>query len=371
MLGEVASLLRKLSYRKNLSAEEAKQALDIIGAEDTISNPDQSDGLFLLALTFGLMAKGPTADELFGLATSIRDNSAKFHWDIDTNEILDVSGTGGDSIKTLNVGTAASFVVAAAGLRVAKQATGAYTGKTGSADIFRELGLDVFSLRDPKAVERCLKDVGVSGFYPPAFSQSFNNRIAFLQKLRRIGLLYLTPWHLVAWIPSPAPMSSRLYGVFAAEYVEPLAQVFKGLGYERALVVHGLDGLDEVSTVGRTLICELRDGESETYEIEPADLGLKRAEPGDLAIASQEESLESFFRVLLNFDRGPRRDLVAANAGAALYIAGKVKSLREGAELALELLTSGAAAEKLERFCSYMGTSGALEAWRRRLRGHA
>ncbi len=367
MLSDVAPLLRKLSYRESLSAKEAKRALDVIGAEDIVSDSGESDGLYFLALTLGLMAKGPTADELFGLASSIRDNSTRFQWIIDPSDIIDVSGTGGDRIKTLNVSTAASFVIAAAGLRVAKQSTGAYTGKTGSADIFRELGLDVFSIKDPQAIERCLREVGISGFYPPAFSEHFKQRVAFLQKLRRVGLLYLTPWHLVAWVPSPAPISSRLYGVFSAEYVEPLAQVFDKLGYHRALVVHGLDGLDEVSTIGRTLICELRDGRIETYEIRPADLGLKQAELKDIVTTSREESLKSFFRVLFNYDDGPRRDLVAANAGSALYIAGKVESLYEGVELALKLLTSGAAGERLERFCSYMGTSKRLAEWRERL----
>jgi anthranilate phosphoribosyltransferase len=367
MLDDIAPLLRKISYRDDLSAEEAKLALDVIGSEDRISATSDSDGFYFLALTFGLMAKGPTTEELFGLAASIRDNSARFSWSIDPEETIDVSGTGGDRIKTLNVGTAVSFVLAAAGLKVAKQATGAYTGKTGSADIFRELGLDVFSVKDPGEVERCLKQVGVSGFYPPAFSTNFDLRISFLQKLRRIGLLYLTPWHLVAWVPSPVSMASRLYGVFAAEYVEPLAQVFKKLGYRRALVVHGVDGMDEVSTVGSTLVCELRDGEIRTYEIEPADLGLARAEPGDIATQSREESLAGFFQVLHDRDHGPRRDLVAANAGAALYIAGKAGSLQEGVGRALHLLSSGAAAQKLEDFCRYHGAAGRLESWRDRL----
>jgi anthranilate phosphoribosyltransferase len=367
MLSEIAPLLRKLSYRENLSTEEARRALNVIGTEDVINSSSESNGFYFLALTLGLMAKGPTVDELFGLASSIRDNSVPFHWTIDPSEVVDVSGTGGDRIKTLNVGTAASFVLAAAGLHVAKQATGAYTGTTGSADVFRELGLDVFSLREPQVVEQCLKAVGVSGFYPPAFSEGFSSRIAFLQKLRRIGLLYLTPWHLVAWAPSPVAMSSRLYGVFAAEYVEPMAQVFGKLGYSRGLVVHGLDGLDEVSTIGRTRVCELREGATEIYEIEPEDLGLARSESRDIRTASREESLESFFRVLLNADHGPKRDLVAANAGAALYAAGKAKNLREGVDRAMGLLTSGAVAERLERFCSYMGSSDRLDSWRLRL----
>jgi anthranilate phosphoribosyltransferase len=367
MLSDVSLLLRKLSYRESLTAEEAKRALDVIGAEDVIHHPESSDGLFFLALTLGLMAKGPTVDELYGLALSIRDNSVRFDFDVDPGNVIDVSGTGGDRLKTLNVSTAACFVLAGAGVHVAKQATGAYTGTVGSADIFRELGLDIFTVTDPSQVERSLLELRVAGFYPPAFSTGFRNRVNYLQKLRKLGLLYLTPWHLVAWVPSPVPMTSRVYGVFGAEYVEPLARVFDRLGYRNGLVVHGMDGLDEVSTVGKTKICEFRDGVLEVYEIAPEDLGLPTARREDVESRGREDNLESFFRVLLGAGAEHRRDLVAANAGAALYAIGKAPTLRAGVVLALETLENGSAARALERFCLYHGAAERLDGWRERI----
>lgn len=366
-LEEIAPIITKIAYREALSVEEARRALNVIGREDEVLHGEQSEGFYHLALTFGLMAKGLNFEELYGLVLSLKDNMEPLDVGLAPDQVIDISGTGGDKVKTANVSTAASFVLAAAGLYVAKQATHAYTGSSGSADILRELGQDVFTQTDPRQLRRTLEDLGISGLYPPAFGHSFGNRLAFLNKLRMIGLLYPTPWHLVAWVPAPIPMAFRLYGVFESEYLEPIARIFVNLGYQSGLVVHGVEGLDEISTIGTTEVCEFREGEVGHFTITPEDLGLRRAALHEIQGGDRKANIESFFRVLAGVERGAKRDLVAANAGAALYIAGRASTLRCGVERALELLESGEAGTVLRRFMTYHGAESRWQEWMARI----
>lgn len=364
MLSDVAPFLKRLSYGQSLSVEETRLALNTIGDEDRITDPETSDGLYFLALTMGLMAKGPSVDELYGLVLSLRDKSANFSIDLDPRLVTDVSGTGGDRVKTLNVGTTASFVIAASGAFVAKQTTRAYTGKSGSADIFTRLGFDVMSCADREKIEDCLVTVGLTAFHPPALSADLRYRAEFLKKLKNVGLLYLTPWHLVAWVHAPLEMGSRVYGVFDGSYLHPLAKIFQRLGYERALVVNGLDGLDELSNLGPTRVCELRDGEIVERTVTPEELGVTRSEVDAVRVSGRQESFQDFLAILYGRCAGAKRDLVAINAGAALYAMGRAETLREGTELALALIEDGAGARKLEAFARYHGCIDKLDGWR-------
>jgi anthranilate phosphoribosyltransferase len=363
----MAATLRKIVYHEPLTADEARRALNRIGAEDVITDADHSDGMYLLALMFGLMAKGLTTEELFGLAQSIADNSARFPLDLDPAQIIDLSGTGGDVIKTFNVGTAASFVVASTGAYVAKQASRGYTGPTGSADVFTEVGADVFANAEVDQVVNTLKASHVAAFYTPAFSPQFRTRVDFLTKLRSIGLTFPSPWHLVSWVYSPVPMSSRLYGVFSAQYVPSIAELFARFGYSRVMVVHGVDGLDEVSTIGPTVVAEVTRGRIEHYTITPDVFGVTLASREDIETQSGEESVRDFFRVLYGQERGPKRDLVAVNAGTALYLLGQAQTLREGTERAIAQLANRASAQVLEQYVALAGNPGKLLEWKRRL----
>lgn len=390
MLAKVSTILQKLAYRENLTVEEAHQALTVIGGEEAITDPTNSDGLYFLALTFGLMAKGPTADELYGFVTSISDQSINFPSEIDPDEIIDVSGTGGDKIKTFNIGSTASFIIAAAGIHVAKQSTRAYTGFTGSADIYKELGVDPFTLDSNKLLE-CLKETKLAAFYTPAYSGGFKNRIDFLMKLKKIGLSYPTPWHLVSWVYSPFKMNARIYGVFDKRFVLVIAELFKKLGYQKVMVVHGVDGLDEISNIGETAIAELRDGVIEERLIKPEDFNINRAAASQIKTLTDEElallnnpgvdeetqneirergrlnNIKSFFEVLYGKETGAKRDIVLMNAGAAIYLCGKAETMADGIAVAASLIDEGKAKEKLLEFASFADSKEKINEWEKKI----
>jgi anthranilate phosphoribosyltransferase len=374
---EIASVLQALSRGEDLTTGEVRAALNAVGAIDRVSDPAEPDGMLFLGLALGLMAKGPTSDELIGWTQSIRDQTPAIEQPA-PGPLVDLSGTGGDRLKTFNVSSTASVVVASCGLRVAKQATRGYTGATGSADVFSAVGIDPFAVT-PETAVRQLDEVGLTVFYPPSWSDGFATRIAFLRKLSSLGLGLLTPWHLVAWLHSPFALTGRLYGVFELKYVELLADIFREWGPSRVLVVHGMDGLDEISPIGVTQVAEIKDGAVEYYEIAPEDLGLPRASINDIATYTPAErvrgsrdpaafgaegrrrNLQHFVDVLANRERGARRNMVAINAGAALYVGGVAGSLHEGAERAQEAIESGAALNLLKRLVESSGGSFDLD----------
>jgi len=359
MLTEITPLIRKLADQQDLTAEEARRALNLVSAED-------QEGLYFFALLLGIAAKGPTADELYGFCLSLSDQSVKLSPKVDPAEITDISGTGGDRIKTFNIGTTASLVIAASGIYVAKQSTGPFTGMTGSADIFNEIGASVpFSEGDPRKVEECLEKVGIVPYYYPSFSrESFVGRIAVRNRMRESGLTFATPYHLVSWAFSPIEMKTRVYGVFSAKYLRALAQVFQKLGYERGLVVHGVDGIDEMSTIGPTKICEFAGGDIEEYTITPEEVGLERAKAEDIKAVSPERNVIDFLEILYGKERGPRRDIVLLNAAAALYVGDRAEDIREGVKMAESLIDEGKASQKVEDLVAFFEGQEKLERWK-------
>jgi anthranilate phosphoribosyltransferase len=280
---------------------------------------------------------------------------------------MDISGGGGGKIGTFNVSTAAAIVIAAGGVYVAKQAAPAVTGFTGSRDILEELGVDIpLTGGDPHRVEKCLEQVGIAAYYYTAFSpERFENFLRWRATIKRIGLSYLTPWHIVSFVYSLVDMKNRVYGLFTDKYLRTIAELFKKFGYKRVLAVHGINGLDEISNVGPTKICELKDGDIDEYIVTPEELGVKRARPEDIQATSREGNIIDFLRVIYGKDKGPKRDIVALNAGAGFYVAGNVKTLKEGTQLAISLLDEGDAALQLERFVAFFGNQNKLEAWKK------
>jgi anthranilate phosphoribosyltransferase len=314
------------------------------------------------------MAKGPTVDELMGVCLDRADRVVKLHTSIDPSKIIDLSGGGGGKITTFSVSTAASIVVASAGVYVAKQAAPAVTGYTGSIDVLNEIGVDIpLKGGDPRKVIECLEKVGIVMYYYSAFStERFENFLKWRETIKRIGLGYLTPWHLVSFVYSPINMKNRVYGLFTDKYLRIIAELFKKFNYKRALIFHGIDGLDEVSNVGPTKICELKDGKVDEYTITPAELGIKAAKPKDIMATSREGNIIDFLRVLYARDKGPKRDLVAVNAGAALYIMGKARDLKNGTELTISLVEEHKASNKLEELVNYFGGQQKLRLWKKR-----
>ena len=358
MLSEITPIFLKLSSGENLTTEESMKAFNIVGDED-------KEGYFFTALTMGIMAKGPTVDELQGFCLDRKDRVGTLKTNIRQSNIIDLAGGGGDKIKTMNVSTAACFVLAAGGVFVAKQSAKAFTGFTGSSDILEALGIKIPTDKvDKEKIAKCLKSLGIIAYnYAALAPERFINFLHWRQKVVEIGLKYYIPWHIASFVYSAVPMENRIYGLANPKYMILLAKLLHRLGYKKIMVVHGVDGLDEISIIGKTKVVEVQKNNFKEYEITSKDLGIKTASIDDITNTSKEENISDFVRVLLGKDRGSKHDLVAANAGAGFYLVGKTKTLREGVEFASNTMKSGKAFKKLEEFVKFNRGSQQLKNW--------
>jgi anthranilate phosphoribosyltransferase len=374
--------LGRLAAGENLSEAATRELFGALDDPDT--GPDR-DCYYLMAIA-ALMAKGPTGEELAGIVADIAQRSVDLGGRLSGfGPLVDLSGTGGDRAETPNVGSLASFVTAAGGVPVAKQATRAFTGLSGSAEVYALLGLDVMDAGTDRAVE-LLRQVGVTALHTPSRSAAFAPRLAVLRRLRELDLRFVTPWHLVSWVYSPFPLTGRVYGVFDDAYRQPVADIFgrRSPGVH-ALVVHGEDGTDEISVTGPTRITEIRHGGQTEFRVTPDSLGLPVFAAHEASVHTREDFLrlrsgqtgaqeravirdramagfgDRVFAILAGEGRPAHEALVAANAGAALYAGGRTDSLADGAALALELLRSGAARETARAFAQACGNSAACE----------
>lgn len=355
MLNYISPLIRKIVDGKNLTAQESEEAFKKVFEED-------QEGFYWTALTSALHTKGETSDELLGLVKNFDKFSIKLSPKINIDNITDVSGTGGDRLKTINVGTISSFVIAAGGITVAKQSTKAWTGVSGSLDIFEALGINFQSLTKEK-IEKTLETVGICPYYRVYISPKMKYMLNWFKKIRSIGLLYKTPLHLVSWVYSPVPMRRRVYGCYSEKYLPVLAQLFQKLGYVKGLVVYGVDGIDEISTIGKTKIFEFTQSSIKDYEIEPKDLGLKRSSFKDIKSISKEQNIVDFLRILKGLEKGPKLDLILANSAASFYVMDKVKTLPEGIELASSIIKKGLAWHKLNLLIDAIGDRKTFGNW--------
>lgn len=379
MIEEVERLLAG----ESLAADRVRR---LFAALDADEHDELRDDLVYVAATVALIRKGPTLEELLGLVDDIAARSIDLtHRLAGFGPLVDISGTGGDAMDTPNVGSLASFVVAAAGLPVAKQATSSFTGISGSADLYALLGLDVSAAGIDQTVE-LLETVGVTAMHTPSHSPLFARRLRVLRRMREAGLHFVTPWHLVAWVHSPFPLTGRVYGVFDERYRRQLAEVFRRrFPAQRVLVVRGREGLDEVSVSGLTDITEVSGGERRDYRVSPSCLGLAAypsweasahapqdfqrlrspgvcaAERAAIRLRTAAAFPDQAFEILAGRGRPAHEALVAANAGAALYAGGSASSLEAGTALALETLRSGAAKHTAEAFARVRGDHVAVE----------
>lgn len=297
----------------------------------------------LAALLTALRLKGESVEELTGFARGMRAHSLKVT--TTRRPLVDTCGTGGAARKTFNVSTTAAFVAAAAGVAIAKHGNRAATSRFGSADVLEALGarLDL----SPEAVGRCIDEVGI-GFL---FARSHHPAMKHAAPVRA-ELGFRTIFNALGPLTNPAGATRQVLGVYDGTLCEPLAQVLLRLGAEHVLVVHGKGGLDELSTFGETLVAEGKDGTVTTYTLTPAELGLTETTPEALAPAADEDPAATV-RAILSGEPGPRREIVVANAGAALYVAGSAESLRAGIALAAQTIDSGATRTKLEQFVEF------------------
>jgi anthranilate phosphoribosyltransferase len=308
----------------------------------------------IAALLVALRMKGETVEEIVGFAEAIRaaaspfevaDGAALNAAGTDRDALVDTCGTGGDASGTFNISTATAFVAAGAGVRIAKHGNRSVTSKCGSADVMEALGISITLA--PERIAACLNEVGIAFLYAPAMHSAMKHVQRARQELR-----LRTVFNLLGPLTNPAGASSQVAGVYALDLVEKLAEALSMLGLRRALVVHGLDGLDEITISSPTRIAELRDGKLRTFEITPEEFGLKRAPLSEISGGDAAANAE-IIREVLSGKSSPRRDVVLLNASAALVAAGFVNHLAEAVPLAAASIDSGAALKKLNALIAF------------------
>jgi anthranilate phosphoribosyltransferase len=327
-----AALIEKLQRRQDLTIEESAAAMDEIMEGRAL--PAQTAGLLI-----ALAMKGERPAEIVGLARTMRSRATKLSRP--HAPVFDTCGTGGDRAHTFNVSTVAALVLAACGVRVAKHGNRSVSSRCGSADLFEALGVNITAA--PDVVERCLEDAGIAFFFAPTFHPSMRHAAPTRKEL---GVR--TAFNLLGPLTNPAGASRQLVGVPRPELTELVARALALLGTERAWVVHGADGLDEISTTGYTKVSECRDGAVNTFYVHPADFGLPKASAADLRGGESAENA-AIARAVLAGKPGAPREIVLLNAAASLLIAGRVATIQEGIALASGALDSGAASAVLDR----------------------
>jgi anthranilate phosphoribosyltransferase len=289
-------------------------------------------------LLMGLRLRGETVDEITGAVTTMR---AKMTRVAAPPEAIDVVGTGGDASGSYNISTCAAFIVAGAGIPVAKHGNRALSSRSGAADVLGALGVKI-DLR-PDEITRCIYEAGIGFMFAPAHHPAMKH-----VGPTRIELGTRTIFNLLGPLSNPAGVKRQMVGVFSRQWVEPLANVLKNLGSERAFVVHGSDGLDEITTAGSTAVASLENGTVTTFEIKPEDVGLKVAKPEELRGADADTNAKALIEVLKG-KKCPFRDVALLNAAAAIMVAGKAKDLKDGIAVAAKSLDSGEAEGRLDR----------------------
>ena len=327
------ALLLKLMRGEDLRREEANSLLD------ALLSASATDAQIAAALV-ALAVKGETVEELAGMAQAMRARAVRI--DSRHASLVDTAGTGSSFAKTFNVSTAAAFVIAGAGLAVAKHGSRAATSRSGSADVLTALGVQVEVA--PEVSERCLNEIGICFMFAPLYHGA-TARVASVR--RELGVH--TTFNLLGPLTNPAGAARQLIGVWHQALAEPLANALVALGTEHAWVVHGADGLDEVTLACETFVAEARDGQVRTFQIAPEDFGLKRAELSHLRGDDAEANALTIRAVLERARRDEARALVTANAAAALFVGGAASDLGGAARLAEESLDTGAALAKLDQ----------------------
>ena len=328
-------LLEKLVRHEDLSEDEAAAVMREV-------MEGRAPAAALGALLVGLVMKGERPAEIVGFARTMREHSVKLA--APAGDVFDTCGTGGDRSGTFNISSAAAIVVAACGVKVAKHGNRSVSSQCGSADVFEKLGVNIAAA--PAVVERTLQEAGIAFFFAPTFHPSMKHAG---QTRRDLGIR--TAFNLLGPLTNPAGARRQIVGVPRPEFTELMARALMLLGTTRAWVVHGADGIDELTTTGYTKISECRDGAVNTFYLHPTDVGLPKAPAGSLQGGDAHENARIIERILAGA-RGPARDVVLLNAGAALFIAGAVASIDEGIVKASRAIDRGDARRTLQQLVS-------------------
>ena len=329
----IREAILKLAAKENLTYSEAEKVMDEI--MDGEATPVQMSA-YLTALSL----KGETIEEITASAAGMRAHCIRLLHDMD---VLEIVGTGGDGSNSFNISTTSALVISAAGVPVAKHGNRAASSKCGAADVLEALGVNITA--PPEASASLLKKINICFL----FAQNYHIAMKYVAPIRKeLGIR--TVFNILGPLSNPAGANMELMGVYDETLVEPLAKVMSNLGVTKGMVVYGMDRLDEISMSAPTKVCEVRDGQFHSYEITPEQFGYSRCRPGELAGGTPEENAEITRSILDGKEQGPKRQAVCMNAGAALYLVGKARSLEEGVKQAERLIGSGAAKRQLDAF---------------------
>jgi anthranilate phosphoribosyltransferase len=328
---EIKGLIGQVASGATLSREAAYQVFDSMMSGEV--TPSQ-----IGALLMGLRMRGETVDEITGAVTAMRAKMLK----VDApGDAVDVVGTGGDASGSYNISTCAAFIVAGAGVPVAKHGNRALSSRSGAADVLTALGVKIDI--PPETISTCIRDAGIGFMFAPSHHPAMKH-----VGPTRVELGTRTIFNLLGPLSNPAGVKRQMVGVFSRQWVEPLAHVLKNLGSVRAFVVHGSDGLDEITTSGATAVAALHDGAVMTFEIVPEDVGIARVKPEALRGGDAGHNAEAL-KAVLRGEKGAYRDIAVLNAAAALVVAGKADTLADAVKLAGHTIDNGAARGALER----------------------
>jgi anthranilate phosphoribosyltransferase len=333
------TLIGKAATGAALTRDEAAHVFDkMMSGEAT---PAQMGGLLM-----ALRVRGETVDEITGAVSTMRAKMLPVEAPADA---IDVVGTGGDGAGTYNISTCAAFIVAGAGVPVAKHGNRALSSKSGAADALMALGVKIDL--EPPAISRCIKEAGIGFMFAPVHHPAMKH-----VGPTRVELGTRTIFNLLGPLSNPAGVKRQMVGVFSKHWIEPVAEVLNALGSDRAWIVHGSDGLDEITTTGPTFVAELSGGKIKTFEIKPEDAGLARAKAEDLKGADGAHNAAAL-RAVLDGRPGPYRDVAILNAAASLVVAGKASALADGVKLAAKSVDNGSAKARLEKLVQVSNTN--------------
>lgn len=329
---DIRAAIVKVVDGENLSHEEMNQAMRLIMSGEC---GDAQIGGFLCALR----SKGETVEEVAAAAEVMRELASGVK--CDTDDLIDIVGTGGDSSSTFNISTTSALVAAASGLKVAKHGNRAVSSSSGAADLLEAAGVNIEL--DADQVATCVNEVGLGFMFAPRHHGAMRFAIG---PRKELGMR--TIFNVLGPLTNPASAPRQVMGVYSKNLVEPMTQVLRKLGSDRAMVVHGEDGMDEISNGVDTCVAELKDGQVQSYTINPSEFGLACSSIDEIKVAGASGSLAMVLQVLDN-TAGAARDIVALNAGAAIYVGGKASTHKEGVEYALQLIADGSARQKLQQ----------------------
>jgi anthranilate phosphoribosyltransferase len=328
---EMPAAISAVIDHRDLTAAEMQAVMHrIMSGEAT---PAQIGGFLV-----GLRMKGETVEEIAAAAAVMRELATKVQ--ITGPHLVDTCGTGGDGVRTFNISTAAAFVVAGAGAKVAKHGNRSISSKSGSADVLETAGINLELTAEQ--VEQCVNEVGVGFMFAPKHHNAMKYAIG---PRREMGVR--TIFNVLGPLTNPAGAPSQVVGVFSNKWVEPLAKVLARLGSHHVMVVHAEDGMDEISIGAPTFVAEMKQGKLQTYMLKPEQFGISRGDVSQLVVEDAEQSL-LLIRQVFDNTPGPATDIVSMNAGAAIYVSGLAKTLEAGVKLAQETIASGAARDKFE-----------------------